>query len=140
MNRKIIILILCISGMLGFGLSLWRNWNPIIYTQPEIEKQIVRDTFHSPATFVKQLINDKQAGQKIFREFCSVCHGKSAVIPVHAPIIGDKEHWRVLKQLKMNKLLDLTIKGVGAMPARGGCFECSDEQLQQTIQYILDNS
>jgi cytochrome c5 len=44
------------------------------------------------------------------------------------------------RQLGLDILLNITVNGVGAMPARGGCFECSDEQLRTTIRYILDHS
>jgi len=37
----------------------------------------------------------------------------------------------------MDTLLKMTIQGVGAMPARGGCFECSDGQLKEAIIYML---
>jgi cytochrome c5 len=32
------------------------------------------------------------------------------------------------------------ISGINAMPARGTCATCSDEEIKQTVQYIVDNS
>ena len=45
-----------------------------------------------------------------------------------------------MSSLGMPVLLKLTIDGKGAMPARGGCFECSDEQLMDVIKYIVSQS
>ena len=62
------------------------------------------------------------------------------MIDLRVPRIGDQKAWRALRAQGVSVLLNMTVKGLGAMPARGGCFECSDEQLGETIQYILDQS
>jgi cytochrome c5 len=125
-----------ISGLLGFIVSFYSHRNSDIPLQQSSVQTI--QTFHYPALFVKQLAGDPQAGKKIFKEFCSACHSKEPLIDIHAPAIGDQSAWRARKQLGIPLLLKITITGVGAMPARGGCFECSDDQLRQTIQYILN--
>lgn len=127
--------ILILSGLLGFSISLYRELHQP-YTPPVYAIQ----TFHYPALFVKQLKGDPKAGEKIFKEFCRTCHDKKPLIDVPAPRIGNKKIWEKYQKLGKSLLLELTIKGVGAMPARGGCFECSDEQLAQAIQYMLDES
>ncbi|MHB1947481.1 MAG: c-type cytochrome [Gammaproteobacteria bacterium] len=128
------IVLLAISGLLGFVISLY------VHGKRPTEAPQVIQTFHYPATFVKQLSGDPKAGEKIFKEFCGSCHNKKPLIDIHAPRIGDKKIWQGLQQVGMSTLLNITIKGAGAMPARGGCFECSDEQLRLAIQYILDES
>lgn len=132
-----IILLLVASGLLGFVFSLY-----VHKSVPEPESPAVEtiQTFHYPALFVKQLKGDPDAGRKIFKEFCAACHDKNPLIDVPAPRIGDKKAWKTRRQFGINTLLKITNNGVGAMPARGGCFECSDEQLRETIQYILNNS
>jgi len=132
------IFIFCLSGLLGFLLSLHLH-NPAIPIPSPSDVQTIQ-TYHYPATFVKQLVGDPLAGEKIFKEFCSACHANPPAIPVHAPLIGDKEAWKYRSRLGVDGLLKITINGAGAMPARGGCFECSDEQLRETVQYILNNS
>jgi cytochrome c5 len=62
------------------------------------------------------------------------------VIDVNAPRLGDKKAWLMRQKLGLTNLLKITVNGKGAMPARGGCFECSDKQLLMAIQYILNNS
>lgn len=133
----LITILLATSGVLGFALSLYIHGTRAPAQSVEIK---TIQTFHSPVTFVKQIENDPQAGEKIFKEFCASCHNKKPLIDVNAPRIGDKKIWDALKQLGMPVLLNITIKGAKAMPARGGCFECSDEQLQMAIQYMLDES
>lgn len=95
---------------------------------------------HRPQEFIAGLKNDPKAGEKIYQQFCSNCHAQKPLIPVGAPMIGDEKAWtkRLSKGQKM--LLENTLNGYGVMPARGGCFECSDEQIQMSINYILDSS
>ncbi|OAI48026.1 hypothetical protein AYO45_05370 [Gammaproteobacteria bacterium SCGC AG-212-F23] len=130
----LITLLFIISGSTGFFLYIITHRDNIV--EPTYERQ----TFHYPATFVKQLHGDPEAGKKIFTEYCSTCHGVPPKIAVHAPSIADKNYWNALKKLGLPYLLNNTITGKGAMPARGGCFECSDEQLRETIKYILKTS
>ncbi len=129
-NQRVwVIFVLFLSGLLGFSVSLYFHSREVNEIQ----------TFHYPTSIVKQLEGDKQAGMKIFKEFCASCHSKNPVIDVNAPRIGDKKAWDARSKLGMDTLLKITITGVGAMPARGGCFECSDEQLRETIQYVIEN-
>jgi cytochrome c5 len=124
-----IVLVLLGSGALGFFLS-WHHYQPL-------PADSTMQTFHYPTLFVSQLKGDPHAGEKIFKEYCVSCHVANPVIEVNAPAIGDEKAWHFRRQLGMNTLLKITIDGVGAMPARGGCFECSDEQLRATIAYML---
>lgn len=136
-KKTMILLILLTSGLLGFFFSLYHHAyfaRPIQKPLPDTE---IRQTFHYPAIFVKQLAGDPEAGRKIFKEFCAACHDKEPMIDVHAPRIGDKKAWAARRQLGMTVLLKMTTQGMGAMPARGGCFECSDQQLRETIRYML---
>lgn len=135
MKKLFVIVLLLCSGLLGFIVSFFQHKN--ISSSQAIQTIQVA---HYPATFVKQLVGDPEAGRKIFKEFCAACHVAQPLIDIKAPPIGDKKAWEIRRQLGMEKLLEITINGAGAMPARGGCFECSDEQLRETIRYILDQS
>jgi cytochrome c5 len=134
-DKQIFILfLLIISGILGFITSLYIH---------QINSAEVRtiETFHYPSLFVKQLKNDPDAGRKIFKEFCVACHAQNPTIDMRtAPKIGDRKAWEARKKMGLDALMKYTISGIGTMPARGGCFECSDEQLRKTVEYILKNS
>jgi cytochrome c5 len=135
LKQLLIVALLLISGLLGFIISFYNQASPV----PQEQRHQIQ-TFHYPATFVKQLAGDKQAGKKIFKEFCASCHAQKPLIDIQAPHIGDHVVWGALKKVGLAQLVQVTVQGAGAMPARGGCFECSDEQLQETIRYILKHS
>lgn len=137
-NEKLIILItLLISGVIGFIFSLYQHHNMDSISPQSADTQLIQ-TFHYPALFVKQLAGDPLAGKKIFKEFCAACHSKTPLIDISAPRIGDKEAWNTRRLWGMTALLNITVNGKGAMPARGGCFECSDDQLKEAIKYMLN--
>jgi len=133
LKRETIIAILGLSGIVGFCLSIYQHRSPV----PQHYTIQTRQTVHYPAFFVKQLKDGPDAGRKIFNEFCAACHSKEPVIDVNAPRIGDKKAWDSRRKMGMDRLLQITIKGIGAMPARGGCFECNDAALKQAVQYLL---
>lgn len=92
---------------------------------------------HNPAQILSKLRGSKNEGAEIVRQFCASCHAPKPLIELGAPKIGCAKDWKLrLKQGKM-VLLQHTEEGLGAMPARGGCFECSDEQLQLAIESML---
>lgn len=92
---------------------------------------------HHPIDFIKSIENDKKPGKKVYQAFCQNCHAPKPLIPVGAPRMGNQKDWEVRLKQGQKALLQHTLEGKGIMPARGGCFECSDEQIQKAIDYIL---
>ena len=65
---------------------------------------------------------------------CNACHGTGAA---GAPMLGDAEAWEARMEKGMDALMSNVINGVGAMPARGICMTCSDDDLQAIVNYML---
>ena len=65
---------------------------------------------------------------------CNACHGTGAA---GAPMLGDAGAWESRLEKGMDALMSNVINGVGAMPARGICMTCSDEDLQAIVNYML---
>lgn len=65
---------------------------------------------------------------------CNACHGTGAA---GAPMLGDSGAWEARLEKGMEALMANVINGVGAMPARGICMTCSDEDLQAIVDYML---
>lgn len=92
---------------------------------------------HHPQEFLAALKHDPRAAEKIYQQFCANCHALHPLIPLGAPRIGDKKAWQQRLTKGQALLLQHTLNGLGLMPARGGCFECSDEQIQMVINYMI---
>lgn len=131
-QRILVLFTLLLSGLAGLSLSLYTHRND--HTMQD--HRALRQSLHYPVIFVKQLAADPHAPQKIFNQFCANCHASKPLIDTPAPRISQHQTWQALSRLGTDKLLMITIKGQGAMPARGGCFECSDAQLRASIEWM----
>ena len=90
---------------------------------------------HQPLKFLAELEGKTDAAEKIYHAYCQTCHDAHPQIPVGAPRADDVKEWSErLKDPK--KLLKHTFEGYQLMPARGGCFECTDDLLVQVIEYM----
>ena len=73
-------------------------------------------------------------GQKVYEQACAVCHASGLA---GAPKHRDAAAWEKRLVVGMEAVLQSAIKGKGAMPPRGTCFECSDEDLLAAIKYMV---
>ena len=81
------------------------------------------------------------SGQAVFEASCANCHDSFiGGFFSGAPAIGDKDDWAALVPKGIDGLTGTTIAGIGEMAARGGCAECSDEDIRAAIEYILEQS
>ena len=73
-----------------------------------------------------------------YQSTCFACHGTGAA---HAPEVGDIIEWEIRLEKGLDTLVQNTISGLnGIMPARGLCTDCSDDQLKEIVEYMLENS
>ena len=70
---------------------------------------------------------------EIIAKHCNACHGTGLL---NAPKIGDTAAWkeRADHQGGLDGILAKAITGVNAMPPKGTCADCSDEDLKAAIQ------
>ena len=81
-------------------------------------------------------------GWTVFNRTCTVCHWPGVG---GAPRIGDKNAWQERIDLGMTVLYRHAINGfTGAsgkrMPARGGNWNLTDDQVRAAVDYIVHNS
>lgn len=75
------------------------------------------------------------AGEVTYRRWCISCHlsGVSG-----SPRLGKVEDWEMRLPKGRNTMLINLKQGIGAMPPRGLCSSCSDEELELSLDYMLD--
>lgn len=76
-------------------------------------------------------------GAEIYDEVCDRCH-KMGVDG--APELGDNAAWRPRIAKGRETLLSHVHKGFRKMPARGDCEFCSDAQLTEALDYMIEHS
>lgn len=93
---------------------------------------------HRPQDFLKRVKGTKDEGAQIYKHFCANCHDLKPLIPLGAPRYGEQLDWQN-RLNDLNLLFKHTEEGINAMPPRGGCFECTDEQLMLALVEMVPN-
>ncbi len=76
-------------------------------------------------------------GKQVYDGKCQACHSTGAG---GAPKIDDKAAWEPRVALGMDTLVQHAIHGINAMPPRGTCGECSDEQIEEAVKYMVSEA
>jgi cytochrome c5 len=76
----------------------------------------------------------KPDGKKIFETTCTVCHGTGVA---GAPKFGDKAAWKMHLAHGPEHLYQNAIKGMGAMPPKGGNSALSDADVKAAVDYMI---
>lgn len=92
---------------------------------------------HHPTDFLDGIASSSQQGEEIVAHYCLTCHAEQPMIDMGAPRIGIEKDWGIRLKQGLERLWQHTDEGYHAMPARGGCFECSDEQLKLAIHALV---
>jgi cytochrome c len=72
-----------------------------------------------------------------YETYCSACHANEAI---GAPVVGDKEAWSEVLEKQLSEVYANGINGIGAMPAKGGAVDLSDEQFKEIVDYMINLS
>lgn len=78
-----------------------------------------------------------KSGEDVYNAKCSACHGTGAA---GAPILGNKDQWSKRIAAGNDALYDHALKGFNAMPAKGMCMDCSDDEIKAAVDYMVSKS
>ena len=78
-----------------------------------------------------------RTAESIYNKSCHTCHAAGVA---GAPKLGDKTAWAARIASGIDALSASVINGKGAMPPKGMCMDCSDDELRQTVEYMMEKS
>src|SRR3989454_8869807 len=78
-----------------------------------------------------------RTGEQVYKAVCTNCHQTGVA---GAPKIGDKAAWAPHIKEGLNELVGEAIKGVRAMPPRGGDASLTDEEVARAVVYMANQS
>jgi len=104
-----------------------------------IKKEI--HEYEPPFSNKKDLPKEKSSkaqhpGKKIYEASCAVCHATDAM---GAPNVGNKEAWDKRLKKGIDKVYEVGIKGINAMPPKGGA-NISDADFKKAVDYMIDTT
>ncbi|MBA1279839.1 MULTISPECIES: c-type cytochrome [Pseudomonadaceae] len=76
-----------------------------------------------------------RSGADVYGKFCTACHGSGLL---NSPKTGDSAAWTARADAAggLDGLLKHAISGINAMPPKGTCADCSDDELKAAIQHM----
>lgn len=81
---------------------------------------------------------EARSGEQVYSTKCFTCHATGAA---GAPKLGDAAAWAARVAERGNDgMYESAIKGFKAMPAKGLCMDCSDDEIKTAVDHILANS
>ena len=92
----------------------------------------------SDALQIAQLSDGFNPEQK-YMASCFACHSTGAA---GAPKVGDGMaiEWEPRLEKGLDAVVANTVKGLNTMPAKGLCFDCTDDDLRAIVQYMIETS
>jgi cytochrome c5 len=78
-----------------------------------------------------------KSGEEVYTGTCHMCHEAGVG---GAPKMGDKGAWKDRIAQGVNTLHDHALAGIRAMPPKGTCAACSDDEVKAAVDYIVAHS
>ena len=130
-------------------------WAQSLDRRLTVREQAIVDRIQSPAVVAvtgHSFADDDlppRDGEDIYNTFCVACHNGS--LPA-APRVGNAGMWQtrlgeaVQEQASLGVdsptevLIYHAIAGINGMPAKGGCQDCTDEEIAITVRWMIIES
>ena len=128
--------------VLGFGLAAGAA---LASVEDEIRNRIKPvgevclqgDECGSAAAPTETASSGPRSGSEVYDAVCMACHTTGAA---GAPVIGDADAWAPRIDKGLDTLVSHAINGFNAMPAKGGCASCPDEEIQAAVEHLVAES
>jgi cytochrome c5 len=78
-----------------------------------------------------------KSGEEVYTSTCHMCHEAGVG---GAPKMGDKGAWAPRIAQGVNTLHDHAIAGIRAMPPKGTCAACSDDEVKAAVDFMVSKS
>jgi len=76
-----------------------------------------------------------KTGAEVYKSVCMACHATGIA---NAPKFGDRRDWAPRLREGQKKLVQVALKGEGAMPPRGGASDLSDIEVERAVVYMAN--
>ena len=80
---------------------------------------------------------DTSLGKDVYESVCASCHNAGIAGAIK---LSDKATWKKHIHHGIDHMVESVIKGKGAMPARGGDPNLTDEEIKAAVNYIVEQT
>lgn len=128
------------SALGGFNAMPARGGSPDL-TDDEVRRAVAYIANAGGAKFVEPkvqaaVIDPNVKGKEIYQSVCMACHATGVA---NAPKFGDKAAWAPRLKNGVDNALAIAMKGLNAMPPKGG-YQGSDDEFKAAALYMINNA
>ena len=76
-----------------------------------------------------------KSGEEVYNQSCLACHSSGAA---GAPKFRNAGDWTARLAAGLDTVYANAIGGIGAMPAKGLCMSCSDDEIKAAIDHMIE--
>lgn len=76
-----------------------------------------------------------RSGDQVYSQACAACHAGGVL---GAPRKGNADDWASRLPQGIDVLLQHSLEGFNAMPPRGGCMNCSDDEILAALEHMIE--
>ncbi len=76
-----------------------------------------------------------RSGEAVYNQGCAACHTAGLA---GAPMLANLDQWEGRSSKGLEMLTANAYNGYNAMPAKGMCMDCSELEIERSVQYMLD--
>lgn len=84
-----------------------------------------------------EVASGPRSGDAVYNTACAACHATGAA---GAPKVGDAGAWSARIAQGNATLVKHAIEGLNAMPPKGMCMTCSDDEIKAAVEYMVSES
>ncbi|EMI4516334.1 cytochrome c5 family protein [Vibrio parahaemolyticus] len=95
----------------------------------------VGDVYLAGSEPVKEEPTGPRDGAKVYGTFCIACHASGVN---GAPKSGNADDWTSRIAQGKDVLVKHALEGFNAMPAKGTCMDCSDDEVIAAIDHMIE--
>lgn len=88
-------------------------------------------------TAAEAVASGPRSGEAVYNGACMACHATGAA---GAPKVGDVAAWKPRIAQGEATLIKHAIEGLNAMPPKGMCMDCSDEEITAAVEHMIEGS
>ena len=100
-------------------------------TVPSVIRPIVPANNQAMTVAASQALDAKV----VYDTVCAACHNSGIA---NAPIYGNKAAWQTRIATGIESIYTSSLNGKGAMPAKGGRPDLSDEEIKSAVDYMIE--
>lgn len=109
--------------------------NPADYDAIAERIKPVGDVYLAGSEPVVEKPTGPRTGAQVYGTFCIACHSTGVS---GAPIKGNADNWGPRLAQGQDVLKQHALNGFNAMPPKGTCMDCSDEEIVAAIHYMTE--